>query len=155
MRKLCINLLLVFGMNFSVFGSDSERQLIYEEEYKRSEKFQSFSNSVEFVYGHRSVVSQSSEEIADQIENFLKHPGDKAAAVIIVHTKISFDPNDKNFKEKAAMVRSFMSNLGAYDKLSPEERRKQIQQHLKRDGSDDQSTTGTHDEPTFSKVWPE
>ena len=68
MNKLFINLLLILGINFSLFGSDgdtSERQLIYEEENSKAENANSLNNPVPFDRSSKRFEFDGSRENLD------------------------------------------------------------------------------------------
>lgn len=72
-------------------------------------------------------------------------------SIIIAHTKYNLDPTDSEHEEISKEATEYAQRVDAYNKLTKEERKKQIRMHLKRRNKDDRPKTPTHMDPNSSK----
>jgi hypothetical protein len=71
--------------------------------------------------------------------------------MMVVHTKYNLDPTDSEHEEISKEATEYAQRVDAYNKLTKEERKKQIRMHLKRRNKDDRPKTPTHMDPNSSK----
>ncbi|MBP6892073.1 hypothetical protein KBB68_00685 [Candidatus Babeliales bacterium] len=73
------------------------------------------------------------------------------SSIIIAHTKYNLDQNDSEHEEISKEAMSYEQRINAYNKLTKEERVKQIRASLKRRNKYDQSKIPTHMDPNSAK----
>lgn len=80
-----------------------------------------------------------------------QHVHENGFSIIIAHTKYNLDPTDSEHEEISKEATEYAQRVDAYNKLTKEERKKQIRMHLKRRNKDDRPKTPTHMDPNSSK----